>query len=155
MNNFVVGVDPDSEAHGIAIYANSVLIELHCWTLIELWEWITLHNDAKTKTAFFAIENVLSNKFIYARNDNVRKNITNSIAMKVGRVQQAQLELQRVLDYCNVPYMLINPHCGNWANNREQFKKLTGWNGKSNADTRSAAYFGFLYIDEKKRNREK
>ena len=52
------------------------------------------------------------------------------------------------LDSLGVPYKLHKPQKGNWAKDKARFEKVTGWKGRSNEDTRSAAYFGFLEINK-------
>ncbi len=94
----------------------------------------------------FSIEDVCANNFVYARNSKGNKSVTSKIAMGIGRCQQAQTELMRWLDYYNIEYVLHKPQKGNWAKNKAQFEKVTGWKGKSNVDTRSAAYFGWLAL---------
>jgi hypothetical protein len=92
---------------------------------------------------------VLANNCIFPKNlrgvagDKVKMNI----ALKVGRCQQAQLELMRDLEYYGIVYMLQKP-ASNWKKGAqvEQFKKVTGWDKRSNEDTRSAAYMGFLMV---------
>ena len=64
--------------------------------------------------------------------------------MAIGRCQQSQVELMRLIDDRNVNYVLHKPQKGNWAKNKAQFEKVTGWTKRSNEDTRAAAYFGWL-----------
>ena len=135
----VWGVDPDSGRHGVAMYEDGKLVELANLTLMD----IILHLGGLD--CLFSIENVLQNKFVYARNEHNKKAQSN-IAMKIGRCQQAQIELMRALDYYNIPYVLHAPQKGNWAKNKALFEKVTGWNKRSNEDTRSAAYFGWLVL---------
>lgn len=138
-----IGVDPDSEEHGIAIYKNQKLIALHKWSTIDILKYLDGLIDAPC-TVMFSIENVMANQFVYARNRNGSTANQSKIAMHIGRCQQSQVELMRWLDHRNVLYMLHKPQKGNWADNKAQFEKVTGWTKQSNADARSAAYFGWL-----------
>ena len=143
MNKFntVVGIDPDTERHGVATYVDGKLHSLMKLNTIELIEKFRFYNDA-----VFSIENTLVNKFIYNRNKTRNAKVDQKIMLNVGRCQQAQIELMRQLEYYGMPYVLNAPQKGNWANNEDQFKKVTGWSKRSNKDTRSAAYFGYLAI---------
>lgn len=135
----VIGVDPDSKKHGVAIYKDGKLVDLNEWGIVELIESARiLRGDV-----LFSIEDVASQNFVYARNVN-SKAVQSNIAMKVGRCQQAQIEFQRMLDHLGFKYVLHKPQKGNWAKNKAAFEKATGWTKRSNEDTRSAAYFGFL-----------
>lgn len=143
--SFIYGVDPDSAAFGVAKYLDGLLIELCMLPLVELI------NSANARMqdghdVLFSIENVLANQFVYTRNRKTSKAAQSKVAMSIGRCQQAQVELQRMLDHYKIPYVLHKPQSGNWADKRELFQKVTGWKGNSNPDTRSAAYFGFLAL---------
>lgn len=141
---FTVGIDPDSERHGFAVYQNGKLIVCATATNIEIF------NDhlplLKNGFVVFSIENVMANKFVYARNRQASKAAESKVAMHIGRCQQAQLELIRWLDHYRIPYVLHKPQAGNWKDKKALFEKITGWTGRSNDDSRSAAFFGYLEI---------
>ena len=145
MNKFstIIGVDPDTEKHGIATYTDEKLESLHNLNTIETVEKFRFLNDA-----VFSIENTLANNFIYGRNRTKNNLVNQKIMLNVGRCQQSQIELMRWLDYYGMPYILNAPAKGNWADNEEQFKRITGWSKRSNKDTRSAAYFGYLALKQ-------
>lgn len=141
MSSIVVGIDPDSDKHGVAIYIDNKLCELKMCSTIEMVDFARLY-----PASLFSIEDVCANNFVYARNRHGSKNAQSAIAMRIGRCQQAQTELMRWLDSLGVAYKLHKPQKGNWAENRPQFEKVTGWDKQSNADTRAAAYFGYLAL---------
>ena len=139
----VVGVDPDSKAHGVAIYEDGKLVQLRQENLCSLVSsgWFAGWAD------LWVIEDVKANKFIYAR--NTKKGAFGlSIAQDVGKVKQAQIELERFLEYHGQKVMLVKPQASNWAKDKEKFERITGWTKRSNEDTRSAAYFGFLGLSK-------
>lgn len=72
------------------------------------------------------------------------------ISVGIGRCQQAQAEVMRELDDQDIPYSLHKPTSANWANNKAMFERMTGWKGRSNSETRSAAYFGFVAVRQKR-----
>ena len=132
-----IGIDPDSDSHGIAVYTDGVLTELKSLKLFELRDYLEgLSVDS------IAIEDVMLNQFIYARNTHANKTVQSKIAMFVGRCQQSYVELTRMLDYYDYKYKAIPPSKSNWAKDKALFERVTGWEGRSNEDTRSAAYFG-------------
>ena len=136
----VIGIDPDSKAHGVAIYEDGDLVGLETWTTIEAHhEILNWHVD------LWVIEDVNKKNFIYARNNKAGA-VGQTIARKVGMVQQAATELERWLKHYNENYILIAPQKGNWAKNKKQFEQVTGWEKRSNEDTRSAAFFGYLGV---------
>ncbi|MDX1489715.1 MAG: hypothetical protein R3332_00360 [Pseudohongiellaceae bacterium] len=136
----VVGLDPDSKKHGIAIYVDGALSELMTLDLVELRKWL----DEQEGDITFSIENVLAQNFVYNRNAKASKSAHAKVALSVGRCQQAQEEVMRELTDRSVPFVLHKPTKANWAKNKAQFERFTGWTGRSNEDTRSAAYFGFI-----------
>lgn len=136
----IVGIDPDAESHGVAVYESGKLVELSKLQLVPIIEKFS------GVEVLFSIENVLANKFVYRRNQHNNAVVQSNIAMKVGRVQQAQAELMRLLDHLKKPYVLYEPQKGNWAKDRAGFELATGWAKNSNEDTRAAAYFGYLAL---------
>lgn len=139
----IVGCDPDSKAHGIAIYQNGDLVRLCTMNNVEV---VGLVNSGKSKQIDikFSIEDVASQGFIYTRNVQHSKAAQSKVARNLGQCQQAQIELMLWLDNLEVPYALHKPQKHNWAENAAIFKRTTGWDGRSNKDTRSAAFFGYL-----------
>lgn len=139
----VVGIDPDSNKHGVAVYLAGALAELHNFALPDLRRWI----DAQfAMPLMFSIENVCAQNFVYSRNAKASKAAHAQVALSVGRCQQSQTEIMRELDHRGIAYELHKPAAGNWADNKVQFEKVTGWKGRSNPETRSAAYFGYLAV---------
>ena len=141
----VVGVDPDSKAHGVAIYREGKLVALHTMPLMELLETATAI-ESEVTGCLFSIEDVMANQFVYSRNQHSSKAAQSKIAMHIGRCMQAQVELMRALDFMLIDYELHKPTKNNWAKNKPMFEKATGWDKKSNEDTRSAAYMGYLAL---------
>lgn len=142
MANTVIGIDPDAKKHGIAIYHDKKLLRL---LMLDLYDTVQLLRNEPG--VFVAIEDVMANKFVYSRNRKPTKAQESRVAMSIGRAQQAQVELCRLMDRFAIPYRLFKPQRGNWAKNSKQFEQLTGWTGKSNEDTRAAAFFGFLALN--------
>lgn len=135
----VIGIDPDSTAHGMAIYQHGQLVELGQKTLIELIVIAQARDVTK-----WVIEDVTKNNFVYNRNVLQSPAATQKVARNVGMCQQSMVELVRALEYLGQDFMLVPPTKQNWAKNKKEFERMTGWSSRSNVDTRSAAYFGFL-----------
>jgi predicted RNase H-like nuclease (RuvC/YqgF family) len=137
----IVGIDPDSKAHGVAVYEDGKLVRLanlHAMDVIEL----------RGPGVVFAVENVMENGFLYDRYKDHPYKVKVKIAMNVGRCQQSQLELTRLFDRFGCPHEPIKPQAGNWADDEDRFKLATGWTGRSNHDQRSAAFFGHLLLGD-------
>jgi len=145
--SIVIGVDPDSKRHGIAIYKDGQLIDLKMISLPEIMEEFSY----ELKNTRWAIEDVAGQKYQYNRNKKATIGANMEQMRCLGTCQQAQVELMRMLDYHLIDYKLIKPQLGNWAKNKAQFAKVTGWTGRSNEDTRSAAFFGWLALQTQNR----
>ncbi len=145
----IVGIDPDSDRHGFAVYNDGKLIVCASATAVEIFTW---HLPMLTESGeiLFSIENVMQNQFVYTRNQKASKAEQSKVAMHIGRCQQAQLELMKWLDYYKIPYVLHAPQKGNWSDKKELFEKITGWTGRSNPDSRAAAFFGYLALQDKR-----
>lgn len=143
MSKVCVGVDPDSEAHGIGVYRDGELVVCaSATTCAIILDHLPVWRECGD--VVFSIENVLANQFVYTRNRQQTKAAQSKVAMHIGRCQQAQVELMRWLDRHQVPYVLHKPQSGNWSKNKALFERITGWTGRSNEDSRSGAYFGWL-----------
>lgn len=139
----VVGLDPDSKKHGVAVFIDGQLAELFNLDLPGLRKWIEAWTLMDHKM-IFSIEDVQAQSFIYGRNVQQSKAAQSKVAMGVGRCQQAQIEVMRELDARGIEYRLHRPMAGNWADKPRLFEMSTGWKGRSNPETRSAAFFGML-----------
>lgn len=139
--SLVVGIDPDSDRHGVAFYEDGKLCSIKLMRRLEIIEEIRFSTDVVV-----SIEDVCANNFIYTCNNKDSKAAQSKVGVSVGRCQQAQTELVRDLEHYGIPYVLHKPQKGNWAKNKSQFEKVTGWQGRSNKDTRSAAFFGYLAL---------
>ena len=144
-STITIGIDPDSKAHGAAVYRDGILSDLATMTLVDVMTFINSEENSET-SLLFSIEDVMANQFVYSRNQHSSKAAQSKIAMHIGRCQQAQVELMRWLDHSCKKYELHKPVKGNWAKNKPAFEKATGWTKRSNEDTRSAAYFGYLAL---------
>lgn len=143
-DQIAIGIDPDAKAHGVAVYVNSKLEFLETMTtpaLVELFEKCELYPDFQV-----AIENVLAQSFVYRRNVKEQKSVQSKVALSIGRNQQAQYEIMQFMDRLKIQYKRIKPGGGNWAHDPALFERITGWHGRSNSDTRSAAFFGYLIL---------
>lgn len=145
MNKITVGIDPDSKAHGVAVYVNGKLTILKCLPLIDA---ITLIRTYKNKgdAVIVHIEDVCANNSIFmkpGRMDKKREGELKARGRTLGMVQHSQVELMRMLDHYGIEYKL-HKISKMWKKDKAQFEKVTGWKKQSNEDSRSGAYFGFL-----------
>lgn len=134
-----VGIDPDSHKYGVAVFKEGELTELLHLTLVELVQFIR-----EREVDMYAVEDVKSNAFMYSRNNNGMRAAAMKIAQNVGQCKQAQQHACEFLEDAQKKIIFVKPQKGNWAKSKAIFEKATGWAGRSNEDTRAAAYIGWL-----------
>jgi len=148
MGKIIIGVDPDSSKHGVAVYYDGKLEELDSLTLMDLHQLIDdnlidIANDLNFDIEVH-IEDVCANNAVFRTGGNAKVNM--SIARRLGMVQQSQTEVERLIDTWDIK-LVKHKISKMWKKDKAQFEKITGWTGRSNEDTRSAAYFGFLGLN--------
>ena len=147
MNKLIIGCDPDVDGKGFAIYEDGVLVDLCTFCLIELHCWIDNHlimNDQLNIELH--IEDLNANKSsAFNHKGRQSKAVQNKISESVGRCKQMQVEVERIAEYFNIK-IVRHKVSSKWkdAAGKKEFKRMTGWTGRSNEDNRSAAWFGYL-----------
>ncbi|ELX7502053.1 hypothetical protein SKP08_002123 [Vibrio fluvialis] len=143
MNNYTIGIDPDSNKSGIAVYKNGKLIHCKSMTLMNFMD--LLIGMKKDGHIHAHIENVCGNNARFAKSGVKNAKAATAVNRSIGMVQQAQQELERMLDHLRIGYTRHRISSA-WKSQAEKslFEKATGWTGPSNEDTRSASYFGFI-----------
>ena len=148
MSMVIYGIDPDSNKLGVSVYRSGVLCELLNMNVIELYIHLTTFEKEALSTGAlqFHIENPKGNSsstFNHKPSDPVRVKYKKSEG--VGMVKQAQNSVEQMAEVLNIPIKLYrNSSAWKKGSQAEMFKRITGWTGRSNEETRSAAYFGYL-----------
>ena len=153
MKKIIIGIDPDSDKHGVAGYSGGKLTHLECMSLRGIIDLIMPLDKDKIE---FHIENVCASNQIFTSSIPSYRSMTRakqeqalqSRARKLGKCQQAQIELERELKNLNVS-IYHHKISKNWKDSKTGkllLEQDTGWTGKSNEDTRSAAWFGYLGV---------
>lgn len=149
--DYTIAIDPGSHESGVALYHQCDLKLLVMMDLFDLASLFTLVPEVT-----YVMEDVKANGFIYGRNQHASKAAAAKISQNVGEVKNTQTQIQLAMSKAGVTPVLIKPTKGNWGTisaklGRQMLQEVTGWNGSSNKDTRSAAYLGCLYAMSKKR----
>jgi len=142
MSKIIIGIDPDSKAHGVSVYMDGKLTGLNCLTLVDIVKMIPQWQE-EDKGVEFHIEDVCANNAVFSKGFIKNKAAEKNVARSVGKCQQAQVELERFLASFLI-FPVKHKISKMWKKDKAQFEKVTGWKGRSNEDTRSAAYFGWL-----------
>lgn len=148
MRYLIIGIDPDSDKHGIAIYRKNVLCELLSLNTIQLYIHITTFERVALRAGEIEIhmENPKGNNssaFSHYSKDSMAVKFKKSES--VGMVKMAQQAIEQLADELKIPVVLHkNSSCWKKGSDVELFKRATGWTKRSNEETRSAAYMGWL-----------
>lgn len=145
MNKLVIGVDPDADKHGIALYRNGELTDLK---MLNLMGFIDLIDEFSNFDITVSIEDNNAVSAAYKARDKKGGNghIKLKMAQDIGKCKQAQIEIERACEKLGVKVVKYK-QSKFWKSadtGKKQFERITGWTKRSNEDTRSAAYFGYL-----------
>jgi len=143
-DKYIIGIDPDSKAHGVAYYTNGKLEALAPLSLIELMTELEHSYEDEYESVTVHMEDVCANSAVFRGGHSVR--VQQSLARRLGMCQQSQVELERLFAYYGIKVVKhkISKKWKDAKSGKAEFERLTGWTGRSNEDTRSAAWFGFL-----------
>ncbi len=155
---YVIGIDPDSKKHGVATYEEGKLTRLDMMDLIELMTYLTnlMNRCDFGEWIEFHIEDVASVNAVYKDRMASRGNaaVHRKMSNSVGKCQQSQIEVERMIDHIfGSEQVTKHRPSKSWKkdNGKAQFEKVTGWTGRSNEDTRSAAFMGYLGVTSSKK----
>ena len=141
MSKIIIGIDPDSKAHGVAVYVDGKLDRLECSDLIGIVGF--MESPIAVDSIEFHIEDVCAMNAVFRQKQGGNQAINMKLANNVGKCQQAQVELERFIE--KYGFKIVKHKISKmWKKDKAQFEKVTGWTGRSNEDARSAAYFGWL-----------
>lgn len=148
MSKVIIGIDPDSSKYGISVYRSGVLCELLNMNIIELYIHLTKHEKVALRAGEIEIhmENPKGNSSSsFNHKHNMPQAAKFKISESVGMVKQSQNAIEQMAEILNIP-VLLHRNSSAWkkGTQAELFKRVTVWKGRSNEETRSAAYFGWL-----------
>ena len=146
MNKVIIGVDPDSKAHGVSCYVDGRLTTLSCMNLMEFLAMLAKCKALDKNKIEVHVEDVCAVSAAFnARNKQANINVKLKMAQHIGMCKQSQIEVERVCEWLSVK-VVKHKISKMWKKDKAQFEKVTGWKGRSNEDSRSAAYFGWLGV---------
>lgn len=151
MNNLIIACDPDSNKSGWAVVKNGELITLTCKSLVEIFEYF---NGCKNHDKIeLHIENV--NGISAAFNARDRKSslaVKLKVAQHIGMCKQVQVEIERIAERFGIK-VVHHPVSKMWKDSKigkAALKEVFGYDGQSNEDSRSAAYFSYRALQMNK-----
>ena len=143
----IIGIDPDSNKSGYSEYLNGTLTDLRSLSLIDIYEMFSFIDSIGENPELHIedVNGISSNAFSYNKKDSIPVKLKK--AEHVGKCKQAQIEIERIAEHFNIK-VVRHAVSKQWKDQpgKKEFERVTGWTGRSNKDTRSAAYFGILGV---------
>lgn len=148
----IYAFDPDSDRHGVSVWRDGNLAELHNLNTIELYVHIVTKEALALKRGLieFHMENpkgVSSSSFHHKSKDTLAVKFKKS--ENVGMVKQAQTSLEQLAELLGVK-VVLHRNSKMWKKDKALFEKITGWTGRSNEETRSSAWMGYQAVTRKR-----
>lgn len=145
MSKLIIGCDPDSDKSGWAVVKNGKLITVTCKSLVEIFEYFNgCKNHEKIE---LHIENVNGISAAFnARDKKSPLSVKLKMAQHVGMCKQAQIEIERIAEHFGVK-VVRHPVSKMWKDSKTgkaALKEAFNYDGQSNEDTRSAAWFAYV-----------
>lgn len=137
----VIGIDPDMRKSGVAYIAeDGVIIDMESLGISDIVAMVRAFGDR----VIYAIEDVNKHGTIYQHNRKGSQSVRARIAQNVGMVKAAGSMIAELIeDATGRPPILAPLGIGKQVKRSAKlFNQLTGWQGRSNEDTRDAACIG-------------
>ncbi|AOA58201.1 hypothetical protein [Acinetobacter larvae] len=129
----IIGIDPDLTKSGVAILSPS--LELRNLTFAEV---VKLFSSEQANIKKVVIEaGWLNKKANHHGAVGQRKSVGEQIARRVGLNHATGMHLADMAESLGLKVVLVRPTRS--KKNAEDFKRITGWTGRSNQETRDAA----------------
>ena len=151
----IIGCDPDSKKSGMAEYMpnpsgiGSMLVSLKSRSISHIFILFSyMHrNNIEAELHIEDLNAISSNAFSVRSKDPLPVKLKK--AGNVGQCKQVQIEIERIAEHFNIK-IVRHSVSKQWKDKygKSEFERVTGWIGRSNEDTRSAAYFGMLGVLE-------
>ena len=134
----VIGIDPDKTKCGVVECVDGKFnIESYkkyntAMVIEDVPVWVN-------QGYVFAVEDVNKNKATYYRRGMTNQSVANNISQKVGMVKAAGTIIVDYIEHHGGQVILVSPGIGKQTKkDAELFKRLTGYTGRTNEDTRDA-----------------
>jgi len=153
MSKVILGVDPDSNKSGFALFIDGKLTELDCLQLMGFYfsldNLCEKYGESDIELHIENVNGISSNAFSVSGKDPLPVKLKK--AEHVGKCKQAQIEIERIAEKLNIK-VVHHKVSKSWKDSATGKAVLAdlGWYGKSNEDSRSAAYFGYLGVKQSK-----
>lgn len=143
-----VGIDPDAVKNGVAVYEYGKLVRCESMTIMQFIEWCRLNSKHDVRLHIENVNGIRCSSFKWHPTDT--KYVRAKKSESVGKCKHAQMVIEEIAYHFG--FEVIKHRVSNkWKSQagKKEFELATGWTGRSNEDSRSAAYFGWLGLNSK------
>ena len=147
-----IGIDPDIEKPGVAIIKDGKYTAVHSLTMPVLFDLIAECKGEECVT--FYVEDVRTDTATYYRNKSTARNkqaVQDTISQRVGMVKGAAMTICHVIKHYGCKLVMVKPKSRAHKDAKHEadyFKRVTGWQGRTNQDSRDAAMLIFQFLKQ-------
>ncbi len=133
----LIGIDPDCDKNGFALYAERQIMTLQCYDLVDLMTELSLHNELYDLTVHLEAGWLVKGTWHKGGN---------GMAVRVGANHEIGRQIEKFCIKQGIKYKLITPK-GYSSYKHEYFCKLTKWPIKllTNSEKRVAGLLVYGY----------
>lgn len=134
MSKLLIGIDPDVTKSGFA-FRNGNTVELKTLTFFELFETLRFYKEREVKPTVYVECGFLNGG---NRHLNIGKSqaLNSKIGERIGANHETAKKIIEMCEYLQLPYQKIQPKRSKIKT--DEFKKLTGYTGRTNQEERDA-----------------
>lgn len=147
-----IGIDPDIEKPGVAIIEDGKYAAVTSMTMPELFDLIASHRG--NANVVFHVEDVNTDSATYYRHRPgaiSKQNVQNKISQHVGMCKAAAKTICHVIEHYDCRLIMVKPKSRAHKTAKHEadyFKRITGWQGRTNQDSRDAAMLIFQFLKQ-------
>lgn len=134
MSKLIIGIDPDVTKSGFA-FRNGNTVELKTLTFFELFETLRFYKEREVKPTVYVECGALNKSNWHSKAAKSSKWNAN-IGAALGRNFETANKIIEMCEYLQIPYQKIQPKRSKIKT--DEFKKLTGYTGRTNQEERDA-----------------
>jgi hypothetical protein len=138
----LIGIDPDVQKSGVAIWEGKKLVSLHSLPLADLVRFLQ-----SNPSDMIIIEAGWMNGGNWHIAPGMPAKKVAAMGADVGANHQICKDIGQICAALNLPYKFKQPSKNNlWKTNAKLFQQITRWTGQSNPETRDAAMIAYSEI---------
>lgn len=154
-----IGIDPDIEKPGVAIIKDGQYTAVSSLTMPDLFDLIAECKGESCVT--FYVEDVNTDSATYYRHRPSavsKQSVQNKISQHVGMCMGAAKTICHVIEHYGCNLVMVKPKARAHKTAKHEadyFQRITGWQGRTNQDSRDAAMLIFQFMKQDRKTMTK